>query len=53
MNSNPIKSISYNNPNKSKSIYINLQHEEEEDKELLDLLEGKRKIINYYNNIII
>ena len=30
---------------KSKSIFINLQKEEEEDRELLELLEGKRKII--------
>ena len=48
-----MKSINYNsNPNKSKSTYVNLQKEEEEDKELLDLLEGKRKIKNYYNIII-
>ena len=37
-----MKQINYNNPNKTKSTYVNLQ-KEEEDKELLDLLEGKRK----------
>ena len=31
--------------NKSKSTYVNLQKEEDEDRELLELLEGKRKII--------
>ena len=45
-NSNHIKSINYNNQgNKTKSTYVNLQKEEEEDKELLDLLDGKRKYI--------
>jgi len=43
-NSNNKKSINFNNTNKSKSIYVNLQKEEEEDRELLDLLNGKRKI---------
>ena len=38
------KSINFNNTNKAKSIYVNLQKEEEEDKELLDLLNGKRKL---------
>ena len=48
-----MKSINYNsNPNKSKSTYVNLQKEEEEDKELLDLLEGKRKIKYFYNILI-
>ena len=46
-NSNQSKSINYNNINKTKSTYVNLQKEEEEDKELLDLLEGKRKIIYF------
>jgi hypothetical protein len=32
-----------NSLSKSKSIYVNLQKEEEEDKELIDLLDGKRK----------
>ena len=44
-NSNQPKSINYNNKNKTKSTYVNLQKEEEEDKELLDLLDGKRKPI--------
>lgn len=35
--------INYNSRNKSKSTYVNLQKEEEEDRELLELLEGKRK----------
>ena len=50
----PMVSSSYNNTNikkfrleekpkiKSKSIYVNLQKEEEEDRELIELLEGKR-----------
>jgi hypothetical protein len=42
-NSSSIKPINYNSGNKTKSTYVNLQKEEEEDKELLDLLEGKRK----------
>ena len=46
-NSNKTKTINYNNQNKTKSTYVNLQKEEEEDKELLDLLEGKRKIIYF------
>lgn len=46
-NSNHIKSFKFNNPNGTKSTYVNLQKEEEEDKELLDLLEGKRKKIKY------
>jgi len=42
---------------KSKSIYVNLQKEEEEDRELIELLEGKKDkskkiffllLINYY-----
>ena len=42
-NSNQNKPIEYINTNKSKSTFVNLQKEEEEDRELLDLLEGKRK----------
>ncbi len=34
-----------NNLSKSKSTYVNLQKEEEEDKELIDLLDGKRKYL--------
>lgn len=37
--------MNLNNDNKSKSIYVNLQKEEEEDRELIELLEGKRKKI--------
>ena len=32
-----------------KSIYIDITNEEEEDKELLALLEGKRRFIIYIN----
>ena len=32
-----------NDSNKTKSTFVNLQKEEEEDRELLELLEGKRK----------
>ena len=46
-NSNPAKSINFNNSNRTRSTFVNLQKEEEEDKVLLDLLEGKRKIIYY------
>ena len=42
-NSSHNKPIYYNSGNKTRSIYVNLQREEEEDRELLDLLEGKRK----------
>jgi hypothetical protein len=38
---------------KPKSTYINIQNEEDEDRELIQLLEGKnaksKKIIYYYN----
>jgi len=44
-----MKSINFSSTNKTKSTYINLQKEEEEDKELLDLLDGKRKIIKLIN----
>ena len=37
-----------NNGNKSKSTFVNLQKEEEEDRELLELLEGKRKNEFFY-----
>jgi len=37
--------MNLNNDNKSKSIYVDLQKEEEEDRELIELLEGKRKKI--------
>ena len=46
-----MKSINFNTRNKSKSTYVNIQKEEEEVKELIDLLDGKRKkikIIIYY-----
>ena len=46
-----MKSINFNTTNKSKSTYINIQKDEEEVKELIDLLDGKRKkikIIIYY-----
>ena len=45
---NHIKPINFNsnNSNKSKITYVNLQKEEEEDKELLALLDGKRKLNN-------
>ena len=46
-----MKSINFNTTNKSKSTYVNIQKEEEEVKELIDLLDGKRKkikIIIYY-----
>lgn len=42
-NSKQIKLINYNNKNNTKSTYVNLQIEEEEDKELLDLIDGKCK----------
>ena len=42
-NMNNSNQINYNSRNKSKSTYVNLQKEEEEDRELLELLEGKRK----------
>ena len=45
---NSSNKINYNSRNKSKSTYINLQKEEEEDRELLELLEGKRKNFSYY-----
>ena len=47
-NMNSSNQINYNSRNKSKSTYINLQKEEEEDRELLELLEGKRKNFSYY-----
>ena len=46
-----MKSINFNTTNKSKSTYVNIQKDEEEVKELIDLLDGKRKniiIIFYY-----
>ena len=48
-NQKQIKLINYNNKNNSKSTYVNLEIEEEEDKELLDLIDGKckEKIFNY------
>ena len=37
------KQANPNDANKTKSTCVNLQKEEEEDRELLELLEGKRK----------
>ena len=39
----PINKTSSQNITKSQCIYINLQDEYEEEKELIDLLDGKRK----------
>ena len=50
-NTNQIKPIIPSCANKSKSTFISLQKEEDEVKELIDLLDGKRKkieIIIYY-----
>ena len=35
--------------NVSKSIYINIEKEDEEDRELIDLLNGKRKFLKSIN----
>lgn len=37
--------IGEDNKNVSKSIYINIEKEEEEERELIDLLNGKRKFL--------
>lgn len=49
-NSKQIRLINFNNKNNTKSTYVNLQIEEEEDKELLDLIDGKCKylLFNYF-----
>ena len=38
--------------NKPKSIYIDITNEDEEDKELISLLEGKRMFLNLFYFLI-